>query len=194
MPPRLTVSPAGASNGSVGDPLLQLIRSAAAGDQRAFAELHARYAHMVHAILLARLPPSDAEDQVQEVFLVAWKKLGQLDDPSLFGAWLGTIARHRAVDWHRRRHATEALHDGISDARGASSSDVADARHVVAAIQALPEAYRETLVMRLCEGMSGPEIAEVTGLEPGSVRINLHRGMKLLREKLGIEGKVAANE
>ena len=61
------------------------------------------------------------------------------------------------------------------------------------AIRALPEAYRETLVMRLCEGMSGPEIAAATGLEPGSVRINLHRGMKLLREKLGIDGKVAAS-
>jgi RNA polymerase sigma-70 factor, ECF subfamily len=42
--------------------------------------------------------------------------------------------------------------------------------------------------------MSGPEIAEVTGLEPGSVRINLHRGMKLLRERLGIETRAAANE
>lgn len=175
------------------DLLLQLIRAAARGDQRAFAELHSRYANMVHAILLARLPPSDAEDQVQEVFLLAWKKLAQLDDARLFGAWLATIARNRAADFHRRRHATEALHDALPST-SASSSDVAEAHHVLAAIRDLPEAYRETLVMRLCEGMSGPEIAAVTGLEPGSVRINLHRGMKLLREKLGIEGKVAANE
>ncbi|MCU1280759.1 MAG: sigV [bacterium] len=178
----------------VSDRLLQLIRAAAGGDQRAFAALHARYAGMVHAILLARLPPSDAEDQVQEVFLVAWKKLGQLEDPSLFGGWLGTIARNRAVDWYRRRRPTEALPDALLDGHGASSSDVAEAHNVMAAIHSLPEAYRETLVMRLCEGMSGPEIAEVTGLEPGSVRINLHRGMKLLREKLGIEGKAAACE
>jgi RNA polymerase sigma-70 factor (ECF subfamily) len=75
-----------------------------------------------------------------------------------------------------------------------SSADVAEAHHVLSAIQSLPETYRETLVMRLCEGMSGPEIAAVTGLEPGSVRINLHRGMKLLREKLGVERKVAACE
>ena len=174
--------------------LLQLIRSAAAGDARAFAELHARHANMVHAILLARLPPSDAEEQVQEVFLVAWKKLAQLDDASLFGAWLGAIARNRAVDWYRRRRPTEALDDARLESRSASSSDVAEAHNVLAAIRTLPEAYRETLVMRLCEGMSGPEIAEVTGLEPGSVRINLHRGMKLLRDKLGIERKVAAGE
>jgi RNA polymerase sigma-70 factor, ECF subfamily len=177
----------------VSDSLLQLIRSAAAGDQRAFAELHARYANMVHAILLARLPASDAEDQVQEVFLIAWKKLGQLDNAAVFGSWLGTIARHRAVDHYRRSRPTEALDDALPSA-DASSSDVAEAHHVLATIRALPEAYRETLVMRLCEGMSGPEIAAITGLEPGSVRINLHRGMKLLREKLGVEGKVAACE
>jgi len=174
--------------------LTQLIRSAIGGDQRAFAQLHARHAQMVHAVLLARLPPADAEDQVQEVFLIAWKKLAQLDDPSVFGAWLAAIARHRAVDCHRRRRPTEPLADGLPDPRSASSSDTAEARNVLAAIQSLPEAYRETLVMRLCEGMSGPEIAEVTGLEPGSVRINLHRGMKLLREKLGVELEAAAHE
>ena len=51
-------------------------------------------------------------------------------------------------------------------------------------IRRLPDAYRDTLLMRLVEGMSGAEIAERTGLTPGSVRVNLHRGMTLLREKL----------
>jgi len=48
----------------------------------------------------------------------------------------------------------------------------------------LPEAYRETLILRLVEGMTGPEIAAQTGLTPESVRVNLCRGMKLLRELL----------
>ena len=52
------------------------------------------------------------------------------------------------------------------------------------AIRALPEAYRETLVLRLIEGMTGPEIARRTGLTPDSVRVNLCRGMKLLRQAL----------
>jgi RNA polymerase sigma-70 factor (ECF subfamily) len=55
---------------------------------------------------------------------------------------------------------------------------------VLRAIRSLPEAYRETLALRLVEGMSGPEIAEQTGLTPASVRVNLHRGMLLLKEKL----------
>jgi len=51
----------------------------------------------------------------------------------------------------------------------------------------MPVAYKETLVLRLIEGMTGPEIAEQTGMTPESVRVNLHRGMKLLRKELGIE-------
>src|SRR5690242_8787866 len=104
---------------------------------------------MVHAILLARLPPADAEDQVQEVFLIAWKKLAQLDDGALFGSWLAAIARNRAADSYRRRRPTEPLGDLLPDAHRASSTDVAEAHNVLAAIQSLPEAYRETLVMRL---------------------------------------------
>ena len=55
---------------------------------------------------------------------------------------------------------------------------------MLATIRRLPEAYRETLVLRLVEGMTGPEIAERTGMQPGSVRVNLHRGMQMLREAL----------
>jgi RNA polymerase sigma-70 factor (ECF subfamily) len=55
---------------------------------------------------------------------------------------------------------------------------------VLAIVRELPDAYRETLILRLVEGMTGPEIAQRTGLSPGSVRVNLHRGMKLLRERL----------
>ena len=58
---------------------------------------------------------------------------------------------------------------------------------VLDAIRALPAAYAETLLMRLLEGMTGPEIAARTGLTPESVRVNLCRGMKRLRRALGDE-------
>jgi RNA polymerase sigma-70 factor (ECF subfamily) len=64
------------------------------------------------------------------------------------------------------------------------ASAEAEAAHALRVIQQLPEAYRETLVLRLVEGMTGPEIAERTGLTPDSVRVNLHRGMKALRARL----------
>jgi hypothetical protein len=55
---------------------------------------------------------------------------------------------------------------------------------ILSFVRSLPDAYRETLILRLVEGMTGPEIAARTGLTPGSVRVNLHRGMQQLREKL----------
>ena len=57
-------------------------------------------------------------------------------------------------------------------------------REALERVRTLPDTYRETLLMRLVQGMTGPEIAERTGLTPASVRVNLHRGMQLLRERL----------
>src|SRR5262245_66479520 len=78
-----------------------LIRAAADGDRSAFGELYVRYARVVHAILLARVPPGDAEDLVQEVFLSAMRQLRGLRTAASFRGWLGAIARNKAMDHHR---------------------------------------------------------------------------------------------
>lgn len=161
-----------------------LIAAVREGDPQAFASLYGRYAPMVHGVLLARVPRDDVDDLMQDVFLTALRKIGSLREEAAFGGWLCAIARNRAMDFYRSRSATEDLTEDIPDS--ATTDDTGDAARALAAIRSLPEAYRETLVLRLVEGMTGPEIAERTGLTPASVRVNLHRGMKLLREKLGI--------
>ncbi|MDA1193770.1 MAG: sigma-70 family RNA polymerase sigma factor [Planctomycetota bacterium] len=150
------------------------------GEAEAFQHIHAYYGRVVHAILLARVPAGEADDLVQDVFLRAWRSLRSLADDRAFGGWLCTIARNRAVDFHRRRRRVEVLPDDL----GREAPPTAEAREALAAIRQLPDAYRETLLMRLVGGLTGPEIAERTGLTPGSVRVNLHRGMKQLRERL----------
>ena len=67
---------------------------------------------------------------------------------------------------------------------GQTQAQTREATEILEIIRSLPEAYRETLVLRLVEGMTGPEIAARTGLSHGSVRVNLHRGMQQLRERL----------
>jgi RNA polymerase sigma-70 factor (ECF subfamily) len=160
----------------------RLVREAREGDHGAFARLYERYARVIHGLLLARAPRADVEDLVQEVFLAAWNRLDGLRDPAAFGGWLSMIARNRATDFLRRGVECVELPDDLRAHDDTSARTEAHA--VLEVISALPDAYRETLVLRLVEGLTGPEIAERTGLTPASVRVNLHRGMKLLREKL----------
>jgi RNA polymerase sigma-70 factor (ECF subfamily) len=162
------------------DALAPLVRAAQAGDRGAFDVLYRRFGRMVHGILLAHGPREEAEDLVQEVFVKAWSRLADLREPAAFGGWLARMARHRATDALRGRHDRLPL----DPARPAADSTHAEALAVIRIVHTLPEAYRETLVLRLVEGLSGPEIAELTGLSPGSVRVNLHRGVALLRERL----------
>lgn len=180
--PALTFPAAGPRAPGAG-PLGETLRAVAAGDQDAFARLYAGYSRMVHAILLGRVPRRDVDDLVQDVFLTAYTRLAGLRDPEAFGGWIATIARNRATDYLRRSRDEDALPDELPGGDPIEAETFA----VLQAIRMLPEAYRETLLMRLVEGMSGQEIAARTGLSPGSVRVNLHRGMKLLREKLGHE-------
>jgi RNA polymerase sigma-70 factor, ECF subfamily len=159
----------------------QLVLAARGGDRAAFGELYERYGRMVHGVLLAHIPYAEVDDLVQDVFLIALRRLDTLREPVAFAGWLLAIARNRANDFHRRPRPTEE----IQEVSGNIDPDEHEAQAALAAIQSLPEAYRETLSLRLVEGMTGPEIAARTGLTPASVRVNLHRGMKQLREKLG---------
>jgi RNA polymerase sigma-70 factor (ECF subfamily) len=159
----------------------ELVAAAQAGDRAAYGRLYDRFAPMVHGLLLARVPRSDLDDLVQDVFLQAMRRLRSLRNAEAFGGWLAAIARNRARDHWRRGEDTVELPENVPG----TPHPEGEALAVLAAIRRLPEAYRETLVLRLVEGMTGPEIAERTGLTPGSVRVNLHRGMQMLREALG---------
>ncbi|MGH1344162.1 MAG: RNA polymerase sigma factor [Nannocystales bacterium] len=160
------------------------VRAAQRGDRRAFGVLYEQMAPVVHGLLLSRVQTFEVSDLVQDVFARALGRLASLHDPAAFPGWLCSIARNTAID-HLRREPPRPVHPRQTPY--ALASHVADARRVLESIRALPEAYREPLVLRLVEGLSGPEIATKTGLTPGSVRVNLSRGMKRLRESLGVE-------
>jgi RNA polymerase sigma-70 factor, ECF subfamily len=165
---------------------IALVKAAQNGDRSAFGMLYARYSRMVHGILLAQVPHPAVEDLVQDVFLRALPRLSSLRDVSRFGGWLAAIARNRATDFHRQSRPASEFNEEfhIDGSYPASHSHQFEAHQILKAIRSLPDAYRETLILRLVEGMTGPEIAARTGLTHGSVRVNLHRGMQQLRELL----------
>jgi RNA polymerase sigma-70 factor (ECF subfamily) len=164
------------------------VEAARAGDRRAFARLYRSHGRMVHGVLLARLPRTELRDAMQEVFTAALAKLGDLRDPASFGPWLGSIARNCARDWFKRHGNTRELAHEPSDLEAARATvgheALADALSLLDAMRGLSEDYREILVLRFVEGLSGAEIAEQLGMTEGSVRVKLHRGMSALRERL----------
>lgn len=161
------------------DEVRRLVAAARTGDEDAFESLYRAFHRLVHGVLLASLPVHLVEDVVQEVFMTAFEKLGGLNDAAAFGGWLTAIARNRATDVLRKPRAVP-----LPDEVEAVDDHHHEALAILAVIQKLPEAYREPLTLRLVEGLTGPEIARETGLTEGSVRVNLHRGMKQLRELL----------
>jgi RNA polymerase sigma-70 factor (ECF subfamily) len=166
-----------------------LVKLSQQGHRDAFGQLYQRYARMVHGILLAKVPVLEAEDLVHEVFLRALPRLHSLREAARFGAWLAAITRNMAKDYYRRPRVQVECADDSSAADASAGPDeqarASGAAEILDTVRSLPEAYRETLILRLVEGMTGPEIAAKTGLSHGSVRVNLNRGMRQLREKLG---------
>jgi RNA polymerase sigma-70 factor (ECF subfamily) len=143
---------------------VSLVEAVRRGDRESFGRLYDLYGPMVHAVLLARVPCAEVDDLVQDVFLVAFRMIHTLREAGAFGGWLAMIARNRATDFHRRKRETEELPENLARRKPMD----AEASEALETIRSLPEAYRETLIMRLAEGMTGPEIAERTGMTPAS--------------------------
>src|SRR3954466_1371734 len=94
--------------------LAATIRAVAAGDEDAFARLYGDYVRMGHAILLGRIPRRDVDDLVQEVFLTAYTRIGELRDAAAFGGWIAAIARNRATDYIRQSRDAAELPDDLA--------------------------------------------------------------------------------
>jgi RNA polymerase sigma-70 factor (ECF subfamily) len=160
-----------------------LVEAARSGDRAAFGELYERFARLVHGVLLAHVERDDVDDLLQEVFLRAMRQLHTLREPAAFGSWIATLARNEARMHHRARKLTVDLSDDIP---GPSVEPAPfGTEELLHALRALPERYREPLVLRLVNQLSGEEIAGQLGLGHGTVRVYLHHGLRLLRAQLG---------
>src|SRR5256885_1120416 len=157
--------------------LAATIRAAAAGDQDACSRLYADYVRLVHAILLGRIPRRDVDDLVQEVFIAAYTRIGELRDPAAFGGWIATIARNRATDHLRQSHEQVELPDELPGGDPIEAETMA----VLDTVRKLPEAYRETLLMRLVGGVRGGRDPGGAGPPPPPGRGKLPRGVRTLR-------------
>lgn len=183
----------------MGESDIALVLRARNGDRAAFEELVRRTSRLVFARLcLDTGNASRAEDLLQETFLLAFRSLRRLTDPSGFRPWLLTIAHNVLIDAvrrdSRRKRASPPQSDTPLTAIAASdpSPDEIALREerrqqVLSALRSLPEEYRLPLSLRYLTGADYDTIGEQLGLSNGSLRGLLHRGLKMLRDRLPAE-------
>jgi RNA polymerase sigma-70 factor (ECF subfamily) len=166
-----------------------LILRCQTADERAFAELVARY-HARLARFLRKMLDDDqhaADDVLQDVWMDVWRRIGALRDPQAFEAWLWRIARDRAYRILRRRGVRvaeiEAAGEVIAPAAQAGGEVDADERDCLrGSLHRLPHAQREVLLLRFVEELSYEQIADAVGCEIGTVRSRLFYAKRALRD------------
>jgi len=170
-------------------------------DRREFDELVMRYHKQAYNIAYRMAGNhADAEDLTQEAFIRAFRFFGQYRRELPFDSWLYKIMSNVFIDRLRRRPKAKirSLDQPIQTDDGEAQFDVADPgdgpeaailsqemdSRIQAALDTLPEVFRLTVIYADIEGLSYEEIAEATGTNIGTVRSRLHRGRRLLRNKL----------
>jgi len=164
----------------------------AGGDDTALRELFSRHAPWLAARLRVLLPASDVEDVLQETFLAVWRGAGGYRAQGAGGGWLWGIARRQAALLLRRRGPAAALLSEEIEARGGLVVDPAEVAQwradLEAAVKALGssgEVEQEVWRLLFVEDRPVAEVAELTGVPPGTVKSRAHRGRRLLRAALG---------
>lgn len=182
---------ADAHGGEPGRPRMEeVIDRARAGDRSAFERLYREHVGRVYALCVRMsADPARAEELTQDVFVKAWRKLGSFRGESAFSSWLHRITvntvfqRQRSDRRRRARHETARWLSplGGGHATGGSPGVGIDLERAIAG---LPPGARRVFVLREIEGYRYQEIAELSGLAVGTLKAQMHRARKLLREAL----------
>jgi RNA polymerase sigma factor (sigma-70 family) len=169
-----------------------LVRRSLAGETGAFAQLVDKHQRLVFGVALSNARDAAvAEEVAQEAFVEAWRELRRLRDPRTVGSWIAGIARNLARSWSRtaarRRARTPAVTAELA-AHVASPLDAAleqESRALVRrALDEIPAAYREALVLFYVHGRSVAEVAAGLGISEELAKQRLHRGRRALRDVL----------
>jgi RNA polymerase sigma factor (sigma-70 family) len=143
--------------------------------------------HSAALVLYAQQLCDAPEDVVQEAFI---RLMRQRPVPGNVVGWLYRVVRNEAVS-AARRSGRRTRHESAAAARRepwfkSSADDVLDAAAAVVALESLPIAEREVIVLRLWSALSFDEIAELTGTSTSTAHRRYEQGLKLLREKWSV--------
>ena len=171
------------------------------GDAAAFAALVDSFERVALSVAFSVTGDGQsAGDVVQDAFLRAWQRIGDLKEAERFGGWLCGIVRNLAIDAARARAVrTRAARDMHEEASCGSSggpqasADLEpldelgrreDCQRVAAALHRLDDVSRSAVVLRYYENLSSKQIGDLLGIAPTAVDMRLMRARRQLREHL----------
>jgi RNA polymerase sigma-70 factor, ECF subfamily len=159
---------------------------AQSGDEAAYRDCLLRIAARLRAFLRRRMQglPDEVEDLVQETLLALHTQRGTYDPTLPVSAWVLAIARHKLVDFWRRRGRQDARNDPLDDVDesllAADAQEGSAHRDLDRLLQTLPQAQRAAIVLTKIEGLSVAEAALRTGASESAIKVQVHRGLKRL--------------
>jgi RNA polymerase sigma factor (sigma-70 family) len=164
----------------------------AAGEEGAINDVYAALGPMVLGYLRRFVARDEAEDVLQRVFYEVWRNRDRYDPARSLEAWVLGIARKRAIDQLRRRHANVVPIEELRDIAGDDGRELAEryarANQVRGALERLPREQREVLTLAYFGDLTQTEIAERLGVPLGTVKARAFRGLRRLADLLGTVG------
>jgi RNA polymerase sigma-70 factor, ECF subfamily len=172
-----------------------LIGRAQKGELEAFSRLYEHYLPLVYNRVRYVVPGTDVDDVTQEVFITLLKSLDTFKGQSQFSTWLRTLTNRRVADYYRQRYRGEPTVDAdLSDILPGQDANLTVPSEVTVtddeielrrALYALPDHYREIVLLRFAEDMKFHEIARVQGQSLEATKSLFRRAIAALRKELG---------
>ncbi len=173
-----------------------LVKRAVSGDEKAFKSIMKRYKNPVAQIIYKLVRDrSHLEDLTQEVFIKAFQHLGDFDYEHQFASWLFKITNNHCIDYIRKKRLrVYSIDDQVKTEDGEIGYEIPDSTYepdlnllreqksklIRSAIEALPEKYREVILLRHQDELSYEEIANETGLPVNTIKVQLFRARELM--------------
>jgi RNA polymerase sigma-70 factor, ECF subfamily len=164
----------------------ELVERVLAGEKAEYAELVRRHEQPVRATALSIVGNwHTAQDVVQEAFVRAYQKLGQLHDKAQFGSWVTVIARRLAIDASMARRPAVRLDEAanVSAVHNDGNLDI-DGEQLLGSIMKLKEADRQAIMLRYFGDLNFREISTITGRSIGTISKQVSRAHQRLRKLL----------
>lgn len=173
--------------------LPELVRRAQMGNEDAFANLYDHFYPIIHRRVWHMVPPTDAEDVTQEVFIAMVKSLKSFRGDSKFTTWLNALTNYQVANYYRKRehqvHKLTEDTDLTSEQTGLADHEQ-DMRHqediigLRRGLAALPEHYRDILLLRFVDGLQFDEIAVELDKTLDATKSLFRRALQALQDEV----------